>query len=240
MLLFQINGSPPVLWSLIFISITIILTVLAAIFKNKWDKVRTKGLQEIAKKMGLNFSPKGSQLLLNQLDRFNFPTRNFPTRRKRFWKSFWITNLIEGNTGKIHISIFDVRECGKHGRENAYLLLRSKALVCPEFRIEPESFLDKLDHAIGIGWHDIDCNKYPEFSDGFLVSSSDEEHFRKFFNVEAIPFFLSHPNLCVECKLNALLFTLPALFLTADIVEKHIAEAIELHNLLMVPKQTSN
>ena len=236
MLLSQINGSPPpVLWSLIFISITFILTVLAAILINKRDKVRTKGLQEIAKKMGLNFSPKGSQLLLNQLDRFNFPTR-----RKRFWESFWITNLIEGNTGKIYISIFDVRESGKHGRQNAYLLLRSKALVCPEFRIEPESFLDKLDHAIGIGWHDIDFNKYPEFSDRFLVSSSDEEHFRKFFNVEAIPFFLSHPNLCVECKLNALLFTLPALFLTADIVEKHIAEAIELHNLLMVPKQTSN
>ena len=236
MLLSQINGSPPpVFWSLIFISITFILTVLAAILINKRDKVRTKGLQEIAKKMGLKFSPKGRQLLLNQLDRFNFPTR-----RKRFWKSFWITNLIEGNTGKIYISIFDVRESGKHGRQNAYLLLRSKALVCPEFRIEPESFLDKLDHAIGIGWNDIDFNKYPEFSDRFLVSSSDEEHFRKFFNVEAIPFFLSHPNLCVECKLNALLFTLPAIFLTADIVEKHIAEAIELHNLLMLPKQTSN
>ncbi len=232
MLLFQINGE---LWSLFFTSLIFIIWVLFLILKSKRDKVRTKGLQEIAKKMGLNFSPKGSQLLLNQLDRFNFPTR-----RKRFWESFWITNLIEGNTGKIYISIFDVRESGKHGRQNAYLLLRSKALVCPEFRIEPESFLDKLDHAIGIGWHDIDFNKYPEFSDRFLVSSSDEEHFRKFFNVEAIPFFLSHPNLCVECKQNALLFTLPALFLTADLVEKHIAEAIELHNLLMVPKQTSN
>ena len=236
MLLSQINGSPPpVFWSLIFISITFILTVLAAILINKRDKVRTKGLQEIAKKMGLKFSPKGSQLLLNQLDRFNFPTR-----RKRFWKSFWITNLIEGNTGKIYISIFDVRESGKHGRQNAYLLLRSKALVCPEFRIEPESFLDKLDHAIGFGWHDIDFNKYPEFSDRFLVTSSDEEHFRRFFNVNAIPFFLSHPNLCVECKLNALLFTLPALFLTADIVEKHIAEAIELYNLLIEPEQPSH
>lgn len=233
MLSFQINGE---LWSLIFLLIIFApLGVLLLILKSKRDKVRTKGLQEIAKKMGLNFSPKGSQLLHNQLDRFNFPTR-----RKRFGSSFWITNLIEGNTGKIHISIFDVRHgVRKHTKHHAYLLLRSKALVCPEFRIEPESFLDKLDHAIGIGWHDIDFNKYPEFSDRFLVSSSDEEHFRRFFNVNAIPFFLSHPRMRLETQLNAFLFPLPTSFLTADIVEKHIAEAIKLYNLLMVPKQTS-
>ncbi len=236
MLLSQINGSPPpVLWSLIFISITFILTVLAAILINKRDKVRTKGLQEIAKKMGLNFSPKGSQLLLNQLDRFNFPTR-----RKRFWESFWITNLIEGNTGKIYISIFDVRESGKHGRQNAYLLLRSKALVCPEFRIEPESFLDKLDHSIGIGWQDIDFDKYPEFSSRFLVSSPNEVHFRKFFNVKAIPFFLSHPDLTVETKLNEFLFHLPVDRISAEDVEEYITDAIDLYNLLASPEQTSN
>jgi hypothetical protein len=233
MLLFQINGE---LWSLIFLLIIFApLGVLLLILKSKRDKARIKGLREIAKKMGLNFSPKGSQLLHNQLDRFNFPTR-----RKRLGSSFWITNLIEGNTGKIHISIFDVRRSGKHGRQNAYLLLRSKALVCPEFRIAPESLFHKLDHLNSFGWHDIDFNKYPEFSDRFLVTSSDEEHFRKFFNVEAIPFFLSHPHMRLEAQSNAFLFTLPALFLTADTVEKHIAEAIELYNLLIEPEQPSH
>ena len=234
MLLSQTNGSPPpVLWFLIFISITFILTVLNAIFLNKRDKVRRQGLQEIAKKMGLNFSQKGSPLLYNQFNHFHVPFR-------RPLHGFWISNLIEGNTGKIHISIFDVRRSGKHGRQNAYLLLRSKALVCPEFRIAPESLFHKLDHLNSFGWHDIDFNKYPEFSDRFLVASSDEEHFRKFFNVEAIPFFLSHPHMRLETQSNAFLFTLPALFLTADTVEKHIAEAIELYNLLIEPEQPSH
>ena len=44
----------------------------------------------------------------------------------------------------------------------------------------------------------------------------------------------------LETQLNAFLFPLPARFLTAGIVEKHIAEAIELYNLLIVPEQTSN
>ena len=234
MLLSQTNGSPPpVLWFLIFISITFILTVLNAIFLNKRDKVRRQGLQEIAKKMGLNFSKKGSPLLYNQFNHFHVTFR-------RPLHGFWISNLIEGNTGKIHISIFDVRRSGKHGRQNAYLLLRSKALVCPEFRIAPESLFHKLDHLNSFGWHDIDFNKYPEFSDRFLVTSSDEEHFRKFFNVEAIPFFLSHPHMRLEAQSNAFLFTLPALFLTADTVEKHIAEAIELYNLLIEPEQPSH
>ena len=140
--------------------------------------------------MGLKFSHRGSQRLHNRLACFNFASR-----RGRLGISFWITNLIEGNTGKIHISIFNVRHgVRKNTTYRAYLLLRSKALVCPEFRIEPESFLDKLDHAIGIGWQDIDFNKYPEFSSSFLVSSPNEEHFRKFFNANAIPFFFVTPE----------------------------------------------
>jgi len=213
-----------------------VLLLLISSNAGKRAKARTEGLKEIAKKMGLKFSYRGSKKLLNRLARFNFPTR-----RKRFFSSLSITNVIEGNTGKIHISIFDVRHgTAKHPRHDAFLLLRSKALVCPEFRIEPESFLDKLDHAIGIGWHDIDFDKYPEFSNQFLLSSADEERFRRFFNVNAIPFFLSHPHMRLEAQSNAFLFTLPVSFLTADIVEKHIAEAIELYNLLMVPEQTSN
>ncbi len=194
------------------------------------DKAQTEELEQYAKKMGLKFSHRGNPRLRNRLAQFSFMSR--------FRSS--ITNLIEGNTGKIHIAIFNVRyKRGEYTKYRAFLLLRSKALVCPEFRIEPESFLDKLD-AIGIGRRDIDFNKYPEFSGNFLVSSPDEEHFRKFFNVDAIPFFLSHPNLCVEKKLNALLFYLPVECISAEDVEKYISAGIELYNLLIEPEQPSD
>ncbi len=236
MLLFQINGE---LWSLFFTSIIFIIWVLFLILKSKRDKVRTEGLQEIAKKMGLNFSHRGSQRLQNRLARFNFMSK-----RSKPGVGFWITNVVEGNTGKIHLSIFNVRyNLGSkkaHTTYRAYLLLRSKTLVCPEFRVEPESFLDKLDHSIGIGWQDIDFDKFPVFSSRFLVSSPNEVHFRKFFNVKAIPFFLSHPDLTVETKLNEFLFHLPVDRISAEDVEEYITDAIDLYNLLASPEQTSN
>ena len=229
MLLFQINDDSLILL-LIICSLLGALMLFYMSSQRELDQARTEGLAEYAKKMGLKFSHRGNQRLRNRLAQFSFMSR--------FRSS--ITNLIEGNTGKIHIAIFNVRyKSGKYTKYRAFLLLRSKALVCPEFRIEPESFLDKLN-AIGIGWRDIDFNKYPEFSGNFLVSSPDEEHFRKFFNVDAIPFFLSHPNLCVEKKLNALLFHLPVECISAEDVEKYISAGIELYNLLIEPEQPSN
>ena len=215
------------------------LLLLISSNERKRDKVRTEGLQEIAKKMGLSFSHRGSQRLQNRLARFNFMSK-----RSKPGVDFLINNLVEGNSGKIHLSIFNVRynlgSKKKHTTSRGFLLLRSKALVCPEFRVEPESFLDKLDHSIGIGWQDIDFDKYPEFSSRFLVSSPDEGHFRKFFNVKAIPFFLSHPALTVETKLNEFLFHLPVDRISAEDVEEYITDAIELYNLLASPEQTSN
>lgn len=126
MLLFQINDE---LWSLIFLLIILfpvgVLLLLLMRNQRKRDKARTEGLQEIAKKMGLNFSPKGSQRLHNHLARFKFASR-----RTTFGVSFWITNLIEGNTGKINISIFNVRHGVRKKTRIVHIYCCDRKLSC--------------------------------------------------------------------------------------------------------------
>ncbi len=77
----------------------------------------------------------------------------------------------------------------------------------PVFILESETFLDRyFDRVLGFsGQKDIDIQRYPDFSDKFILKGSNEESILRFFNSSIIHFLDDHEVYHIESNGNSLL-----------------------------------
>ena len=176
------------------------LIIVSAIIGRRRDKRRVVDLREQAKALGLQFIEDPNGEAYHQFDHFKL----FKRGRKRR-----VSNLIEGDSGDVKISIFDYQFLtgGKKSRQlhrQTIIALRSKQLRFPEFRMRPEIFLDKLGPTLGL--QDLDFDTHPEFSKLFVLAGPDEATIRNFFSPKVLEFFERNPNNSLEAYNDTMFF----------------------------------
>tara|TARA_B110000495_G_scaffold199686_1_gene213552 strand:+ start:9309 stop:9971 length:663 start_codon:yes stop_codon:yes gene_type:complete len=212
----------------IAIVVTIVLLVVGGItYSIIYEKKRKQKLKETAEEMGLTFSPDGDPHLLTRFSDFKL----FNVGRGRR-----MSNLIQGDSGEVKIAIFEYKYTtgsGKNSktRHQSVVSLHSPDLVCPDFTIRPENFLDRIGSALG--FQDIDFDDHPEFSSKFVLQGSDEQQLRQYFNQVTLDFFTARPNICVEAQSGTMFYYRVNKRIKADKVKDNLSEAYEVFGMMV-------
>jgi hypothetical protein len=192
-----------------------------------YEKKRTQKLKEIAEDMGLAFVPAGDPHLLTRFS--DFKLFNIGRSRK-------MTNLIQGDSGEVKLAIFEYRYTTGSGKNSKSYLqsvvsLHSTDLVCPDFTIRPENFLDRIGSALG--FQDIDFDDHEEFSSKFVLQGSDEQQLRQYFNRETLDFFAERPDICVEAQSGTLFYYRVNKRINPDQIKDSLGEAYEVFGMMI-------
>lgn len=183
----------------IFIGIFVTI-IVSAIIENRRDKQRIVVLREQAEQMGLQFVDNPDGEAYHQFDNFKLFSRGREHR---------VSNLIEGDSGEVKISIFDYQFLTGGKKSNmlhrqTIVAFRSEHLRFPEFTMRPEIFLDKLGPTLGM--QDLDFKTHPEFSKLFVLEGPDEAAIRSYFTPAVLEFFERHPNNSLEASDDTMFF----------------------------------
>jgi len=197
------------------------------IFSIIYEKRRKQKLKEIADEMGLTFAPDGDPHLLARFSDFKL----FNVGRSRRMK-----NLIQGDSGEVKLAIFEYKYTtgsGKNSktRHQSVVSLHSPNLVCPDFTIRPESFLDRIGSALG--FQDIDFDDHPEFSNKFVLQGSNEQQLRQYFNRETLDFFTNRPSICVEAQSGTLFYYRVNKRINPNQIKDNLGEAYEIFGMMV-------
>ena len=184
---------------ILFFSVLAACFVWGIVFKIKNQRRQKQGiadLREQAKQLGLQFTEKPDGEAYHRFDKFMLFKRG---RKPR------VSNLIEGDSGDVKISIFDYRyKFGKHPYRQTVIALQSEQLRLPEFWMRPEMLLDKIGDTLGL--QDFDFDSHPEFSKLFVLKGSDEAAIRHYFTPKLLEFFERHPNNSLEANNDTMFF----------------------------------
>lgn len=149
---------------------------------------RASYLQEYAKYMKMSYNPTDEWGLMNRLLDFDL----FRKGRQKV-----IFNLMEKKDAFMdeQVYIFDYaytrgkkKKNDRHRYMQTVFFMQSKHLGLPEFLMKPETFFHKVGNYLGMS-HDIDFVEHPEFSEQYLLQSSDEDRLRGLMNDEILHFF---------------------------------------------------
>jgi hypothetical protein len=145
-------------------------------------------------------------------------------------------NLIQGDSDEVKLAIFEYKYTtgsGKNSktRNQSVVSLHSPDLVCPDFTIRPESFLDRIGSALG--FQDIDFDDHPEFSSKFVLQGSNEQQLRQYFNCETLDFFTARPNICVEAQSGTLFYYRVNKRINPNQVKVNLGEAYEIFGMMV-------
>lgn len=171
---------------------------------HKAEQERTAKIGQLAAGLGLEFRPLGDGALLQRLGILQL---------FKLGHSRKLTNLLTGETDECRISIFDYTYTtggGKSSKTTKLTLaaLESKRLRIPAFTLRPENFFDKLGGLLG--FQDIDFADNAEFSQRFVLKSSEEEQTRKLFNRALQDFFKERAGCCVEASPGIMVYYIPS------------------------------
>jgi len=75
----------------------------------------------------------------------------------------------------------------------------------PQFVLQREALLDKIGVKLALKEKDINFDKYPVFSDEFLLHGADPDAVREFFNDELIKYLEDNPYYHIESNGKMLL-----------------------------------
>ncbi len=214
------------------LEIVLVLAIVCLIgggltFSIIYEKKRKQKLKEVAEEMGLSFSPDGDPHLLTRFSDFKL----FNVGRNRQMK-----NLIQGDSGEVKIAIFEYKYTTGGGkstktRHQSVVSLHSIDLVCPDFTIRPENFLDRIGSALG--FQDIDFDDHPEFSSKFVLQGSSEPQIREYFNQETLDFFTDRPDICVEAQSGTLFYYRVNKRINPKQVKDNLGEAYEIFGMMV-------
>ncbi|NEQ51791.1 MAG: hypothetical protein F6K11_16890 [Leptolyngbya sp. SIO3F4] len=76
------------------------------------------------------------------------------------------------------------------------MLIESKRLHLPNFLLTPENLFHKVGNLFG--YHDIDFDTYPEFSNRYLLKGSDKDIIRYQFHDGVLNFYQRHQGISTE------------------------------------------
>lgn len=204
----------------------VILAVIIGIYASyRYEKKRTEQLTELAESLGLVFLPQGD----DQLDsiRRNFQLFNQGHSRK-------VSNVLCGETDEVKLAIFDYTftvGSGKNSSTHRQTIstIQSPDFNIPEFTMRPEGFLDSIGGMLG--FQDIDFDNHPEFSNAFVLKSSQEDRVRQFFNKPVLDYFAKHSGISVEARPGHLIFFRNNRRVKPDDMKQMLADTYEVYGL---------
>lgn len=190
------------------------------------EKKRREALEATAEEMGLSYFKDGDQQLLDRLSSFKL----FNQGRSRKMK-----NLIQGDSGEVHIAIFDYQyTVGSGKNQSTYnqsvATIQSAELVCPDFLMRPEGFFDKIGGAMG--FQDIDFDSHPNFSKLFVLQGSSEENVRAYFTPKLLEFFETKQGITVEANTGVMFFYRPNKRVKPDEIKDLLGQAYEVFGVM--------
>ena len=164
------------------------------------SKRRTEAFKEEAEQMGLQFVDNPDGQIYEHFSSFKL----FNLGRARR-----MSNLVEGDSGDVKISIFDYRFTTGSGKNSSthnqtIIALQSSQLSCPDFTMRPEGFFDKIGSVMG--FQDLNFDSHPEFSKLFVLKGPDENAIRSFFTPTVLEFFENHPKDSLEARDDMMFF----------------------------------
>lgn len=192
-----------------------------------YEKKRSKAIEEVASKLGLDFSVTDS---LDHLSRFSGHNL-FRTGSGR--KVF---NVLSGETDEVTISIFDYQYTVGSGKQQntpkqTVVALESPKLRCPAFSMRPENLFDKFGSMLG--FQDIDFDNHPDFSRSFVLKGEDEAAIRAFFSNDLLSFFAQRPGVSVEAMNGQMIYYRSNKRLPGDQFQKLLEEAYQAFGMIV-------
>lgn len=152
-------------------------------------------LRAVAHRLGMTYRP---------VDEFN--ARNLLTEFQLFkrGRNRSIRNILEKQTEDLDtkVQIFDYRfETGykktRRSWDQTVFFVESKKLAVPEFSMQPETVFNKLGTYL-FKMQDIDFDKYPKYSDNYLLRGEDEHYIRFMMNDRLLQLFNSETGWYME------------------------------------------
>jgi hypothetical protein len=148
------------------------LTALGAILvwvSRRMAAKRQAELDIVAQQAGWSFTPEPVEPLALGLGAFPLFTHGRAQRA---------SNLMRGSDGPTAITVFDYRYTVGGGKHQTTIFqtvvhLRSMRLSLPPFVLSPENVLHKVGAMFG--YHDIDFDSSPEFSQKYLLRGAESE-----------------------------------------------------------------
>jgi hypothetical protein len=156
------------------------------------EKKRTEAVRHVADGLGLTFHPQGLPNLVSELATFQLFSQG---RSKK------TTNVIQGTTGDLEVTIVDYQYTTGHGKNShtwkqTVVCFRSAELSLTPFTLRPQRLFDRLTAMLG--WHDIDFEEYPVFSKKYHLRGPSEEAVRKLFRGDVLAWLEGQTPLCLE------------------------------------------
>jgi len=188
----------PIILPILFGIIGLALAIGVFSLKRKRRAVRTAGLEQLAKQLGLTFSADDSYGLGKQLQHFDL----FERERSRWRHGGKVTNVLRGQVGETPVWMFDYTylvSTGKTTKEvrQTVFFADDKNWYLPNFKLKPEGWWQKVLTKIGAA-KDIDFPENPDFSDRFWVTGGFESLIRKQFSPELQQLLTERPPVHLE------------------------------------------
>ncbi len=191
---------------------------------------RSRQLENVAHQLGMRYEAEDEWGLHTMLKDFQLFSKG---RRPR------ITNMIWRQDGLLQLEtrIFDYRytvSTGKSSRvfKQTVFFVQSKKLALPQFLLKPEHFFHKLGQWLGLQ-QDIDFERYPRFSEQYLLRGDDEGYIRASFPEEAMQFFTIEKNWTLEGINYYLIFYRKNYLMPPSRIVNFYKKGMHIHQMLM-------
>ncbi|MCB0561564.1 MAG: hypothetical protein H6573_03375 [Lewinellaceae bacterium] len=189
---------------------------------------RSTQLKNVAYELGMEYAEEDTWGLHTMLKDFKLFSRG---RRRG------ITNMLYRRDGmlQLDVRIFDYRYTiyrNNHARvfKQTVFYVQSKNLGLPQFLMKPENFFHKVGAWLGI--EDIDFERYPKFSNQYLLKGDDEDYIRASFSDEVLQFFTIEKDWTMEgLNYYLVLYRKNQLLLPSQIINFY-KKGMQLHQLL--------
>lgn len=188
-----------------YVMVPILFTVFAVavgvsvgLLKRRQRVVRTAGLEQLARQLGLTFSAKEGLGLGRQLQDFDL----FERERSSWRSNGKITNVMRGHVGDTAVWMFDYSymvSTGKTSKEvrQTVFFADDKKWYLPNFKLKPEGWWQKVLAKTGAA-KDINFPENPDFSDRFWLTGGFESLIRQQFSPDIQQFLTERPPVHIE------------------------------------------
>ena len=182
----------PILLSLLFFGVIIVLVIAVSAHNRKRARERTEHLRAVANLLGWQF---GQEAPMDWIPGMN----NFGLFNSGHSKQ--INNIMYGHTNGVKAALFDYTYTTGSGKNQSthyqsVVYFESRELKLPVFSLRPENFMHKLISALG--YQDIDFGNRPAFSSQYLLRGNEEIAIRSTFHDALLAFYESHPGVSTD------------------------------------------
>ncbi|MEH2113067.1 hypothetical protein [Nostoc sp.] len=217
-----------------FTFLAVVLNILYFQWENKKEQERTEKIKLIAAQLKINFLAEDSNNIMQHLHNF----RLFKQGGRNL-----VTNILSKEVKNLKIYIFEYRYSiystkTKHEHWQTIAFLYDQNMHLHKFLLKPKNILDQISNFLG--YQDINFDKYPRFSEQYLLRGSDEKGIRQIFTDNVLSFFEAkigfYPAIqttpCLEVADACLIYYRENVRLEPEQIELFLQEGMEVFDLL--------